>query len=141
MTYAEKLKDPRWQKKRLEILNRDEFCCQSCYDSESTLHVHHRTYFRDKEPWEIPSEYLVTLCESCHGAEKDGTGYHDLPLVLKYRGFLEYDAEVLSGAFLDHKIYYPPSVAASIIAYAISDEAVAKQISDMYFHSLRATKK
>lgn len=27
MTYAEKLKDPRWQKKRLRILERDAFAC------------------------------------------------------------------------------------------------------------------
>ncbi len=27
MTYAEQLKDPRWQKRRLEILQRDEWRC------------------------------------------------------------------------------------------------------------------
>lgn len=38
--YLEKLKDPRWQKRRLEIFQRDEFTCQVCFDTESTLHVH-----------------------------------------------------------------------------------------------------
>ena len=43
-SYYEKLLDPRWQKKRLEILNRDEFKCRSCGDDKSTLHVHHGYY-------------------------------------------------------------------------------------------------
>lgn len=42
--YSEKLKDPRWQKKRLEILNRDEFACRFCGDNKSTLNVHHISY-------------------------------------------------------------------------------------------------
>lgn len=64
MTYVEKLKDPRWQKKRLEILQRDEFECQSCGDKESTLHVHHYTY--SENPWDTPDDDLLTLCEKCH---------------------------------------------------------------------------
>lgn len=63
--YAEKLKDPRWQKRRLEVLGRDEFTCQHCFDSESTLHVHHRAY-GNGDPWDVPDCYLVTLCAECH---------------------------------------------------------------------------
>lgn len=66
MTYAEKLKDPRWQKKRLEILNRDKWKCHYCGDEKSTLHVHHEMYFKGKEPWDIPNECLNTVCENCH---------------------------------------------------------------------------
>lgn len=69
MTYAEKLKDPRWQKKRLEILNRDNFTCQSagCYETTKTLHVHHLDYIPESEgPWDYPDYYLMTLCEDCH---------------------------------------------------------------------------
>lgn len=64
MTYAEKLKDPRWQKKRLQILNRDEFKCTLCGDEKTTLHVHHLKY--SKEPWEIEDKFLKTLCQDCH---------------------------------------------------------------------------
>lgn len=67
MTYAEKLKDPRWQKKRLEILSRDGFSCWWCGDKETTLHVHHEAY--SGEPWEIPEYCLITLCEECHNVE------------------------------------------------------------------------
>ena len=69
MTYSEKLKDPRWQRKRLEILQRDDFTCQKCKDKESTLHVHHRIYLKGNDPWDYPDELLVTLCENCHEAE------------------------------------------------------------------------
>lgn len=66
MTYAEKLKDPRWQKKRLEILQRDDFTCQVCFDNTNTLHVHHLSYEKGIEPWEYPGCSLITLCASCH---------------------------------------------------------------------------
>ncbi len=68
-TYAEKLRDPRWQKKRLEILERDEWTCQLCGDKETTLVVHHRWYRKGKDPWDYPDNCLATLCESCHEQE------------------------------------------------------------------------
>ena len=64
-TYSEKLKDPRWQKKRLLILERDGWSCQSCGDKESTLNVHH-LWYEGNDPWDAPEESLLTLCEPCH---------------------------------------------------------------------------
>jgi len=69
MNYLEKLKDPRWQKIRLEIFQRDNWTCQSCGEITKTLHVHHWTYEKGLEPWDYPLEELVTLCESCHEEE------------------------------------------------------------------------
>ena len=69
--YHEKLKDPRWQKKRLEIMERDNFTCQRCLDIESSLQVHHRHYEWDEDPWDYDDRYLVTLCEKCHECETD----------------------------------------------------------------------
>lgn len=69
-TYSEKLRDPRWQKKRLEILSRDEWTCQGCGDDKSTLHVHHRWYETGNEPWDYSNAALVTLCEECHETEE-----------------------------------------------------------------------
>jgi hypothetical protein len=63
-TYSEKLKDPRWQKKRLETLNRDKFTCMLCGDKETELHINHKKY--TKEPWDAPSNDLETLCKHCH---------------------------------------------------------------------------
>lgn len=61
---SEAYKHPKWQKKRLEILSRDNWACVACKDTESTLHVHHCLYHG--ELWEVPDEWLQTLCESCH---------------------------------------------------------------------------
>jgi len=65
-TYAEKLRDPRWQKLRLEIMQRDQFTCQHCQDKTSTLNVHHALYVKGWEPWEYPPHMLITVCEPCH---------------------------------------------------------------------------
>ena len=70
-SYSEKLRDPRWQKSRLLIFQRDNWACQRCNSTENTLHVHHKLYIRDKEPWDYPDKLLVTLCEYCHQAETD----------------------------------------------------------------------
>lgn len=69
MTYAEKLKDPRWQRKRLEVLNRDSFKCRKCGNDKQTLHVHHTGYRNGHEPWEYQGEELLTLCEACHSKQ------------------------------------------------------------------------
>jgi hypothetical protein len=65
-TYAEKLKDPRWQKVRLKVLERDGWRCVCCGNSRRTLHVHHLKY--NKEPWDADPKHLETLCEHCHKA-------------------------------------------------------------------------
>lgn len=56
MSYLELLKDPRWQKRRLEILERDGWECQNCGGKDKTLHVHHKRY-RGK-PWETRANKL-----------------------------------------------------------------------------------
>jgi hypothetical protein len=72
--YSEKLKDPRWQRKRLEILDRDEFTCQHCHANTKTLHVHHLDYLPGKEPWDYENYFLLTLCEDCHEEETKDRG-------------------------------------------------------------------
>jgi hypothetical protein len=64
--YWEKLKDPRWQRKRLEIMQRDDFTCTRCNTATETLNVHHVRYIKGREPWEYENDLLKTLCESCH---------------------------------------------------------------------------
>lgn len=68
--YASLLKDPKWQRVRLEILSRDHFTCQRCLSKEKTLHVHHKYYLKDLKPWEYDSYLLLTLCEECHEVEE-----------------------------------------------------------------------
>ena len=64
MDYANQLRHPLWQKKRLEILSRDNFTCQTCSDTQNNLQVHHLSYCM--VAWETPNDELITLCESCH---------------------------------------------------------------------------
>lgn len=72
MTYSQKLRDPRWQKKRLEILQRDNWRCVLCGDDKHNLQVHHCVY-RRIEPWEYPDYLYQTLCESCHSHRQELT--------------------------------------------------------------------
>jgi len=67
--YQQKLLDPRWQRRRLEILQRDNWTCWQCGDTQATLHVHHRYYLRETDPWDYPLDALVTLCAYCHEVE------------------------------------------------------------------------
>lgn len=71
MTYAEKLADPRWQRKRLEIFNRDNWKCTQCAKGNRTLHIHHKKYIKGANPWEYESHFLATLCYVCHKKEHE----------------------------------------------------------------------
>lgn len=68
-TYSELLLDVRWQKKRLEILSRDNWICLKCERSDQTLHVHHKKYISGRKPWEYESDNFETLCYKCHSKE------------------------------------------------------------------------
>lgn len=78
--YSDKLKNPKWQKKRLEILERDGFKCKLCGDEETELQVHHKKY-SDGNPWDADDKNLITLCKHCHNAvtvTKDDGGLDNL---------------------------------------------------------------
>jgi hypothetical protein len=64
--YGEKLRDPRWQRRRLEVMKRDDFKCRLCGDAEHTLNVHHLWYERGADPWDYIDDALITTCETCH---------------------------------------------------------------------------
>ncbi len=99
--YYLKLKDPRWSKKREEILVRDKYVCQRCgamhklalqflddqedidhesWEEDTTrLEVHHINY--SGEPWEAKDIDLITLCEYCHdNIEYLKQGGYNMPL-------------------------------------------------------------
>lgn len=71
-TYAELLRDPRWQKKRLKILKRDKWACRACAAFDCSLHVHHLIYIAGKAPWDYGRNHLVTLCKDCHELAHQG---------------------------------------------------------------------
>jgi len=81
--YSYKLKDARWLRRRWQILQRDQNKCCRCgfdpvaergrirhaADLRTHLEVHHRYYEAGREPWDYPSNALVTLCNACHEYE------------------------------------------------------------------------
>lgn len=78
IAYTEQLKDPRWQKRRREIFERDNYICTDCglngrYRDEETgiidfceMHIHHKIYKKNALPWEYDDSELTTLCYVCH---------------------------------------------------------------------------
>lgn len=101
--YYELLKDPRWQKKRLEILERDNWTCQVCTETTKNLHIHHQYYLNNTLPWEYPNEALQTLCADCHEYETTAINKatYQLLLLLKQKGFCSLDFENLISFFED----------------------------------------
>lgn len=64
--YSNHWKDPRWQKFRLKVLEKDGFKCTQCDDDKSPLNAHHLYYISKRKPWEYPIASVLTFCESCH---------------------------------------------------------------------------
>jgi hypothetical protein len=69
-TYAEKLKDARWQEKRKRIYARCEGECEEC-GAAMPLQVHHCYYRYGRQPWQYPDGALLALCEQCHKSRAD----------------------------------------------------------------------
>ncbi len=89
-TYAELLRHPEWQKKRLKIMERDRFKCRDCHDKDTTLNVHHSHYRKGAKPWEYPDDSLLCLCETCHMKRHATTDEIKAMVGVLDKWFLEY---------------------------------------------------
>lgn len=98
-TYYEKLRSPQWQKKRLEIMQRDEFTCQQCFDKDTTLNVHHKNYTKGAEPWEYEDDNFITLCECCHKVNHETMD--EIKRRIFYPPIAEVFCEVLNNQFFE----------------------------------------
>jgi len=137
VTYSEKLKDPRWQKKRLKIFERDEWRCQKCFDAESMLAVHHRYYIVDREPWDYPDKLLVTLCEDCHESERlNYDNAEDILSMLRILFWTEGIHSIIYG-FRKMQLVYPPEVMADMLEWVLSDPDILSELLDRYFAYLK----
>ena len=96
-SYSDKLRNPKWQRKRLEIFERDGFTCTQCGDDKNELQVHHKIYIPDIQPWEYPNDVLITLCKKCHDKEFVRWKYEVYLLhTLKAKGFSSFEILSLS---------------------------------------------
>jgi hypothetical protein len=120
--YLEKLKDPRWQKKRLRVLERDDWACRRCADTTQTLHVHHRVYVAGADPWDYSDAHLVTLCETCHAMESARRPEAEAELLdaLRQKFFWD-DIKALAGGFSSVTGAFPPVVVAEALTWMLSD--------------------
>ncbi len=69
LNYAQQIKHPMWQKKRLEVLEDHGFECENCGSKENELHVHHPFYRKGAMIWQYETEELQCLCNKCHKEE------------------------------------------------------------------------
>ena len=67
--YKSQYLHPKWQKRRLEMLESADYQCQSCEDTEKTLHVHHKRYIKGRDVWDYADDDLEVLCVDCHKHE------------------------------------------------------------------------
>lgn len=134
--YPEKLKDPRWQKVRLRVLERDEFYCQWCTNDKDTLHVHHLSYHGDL--WDAPLDQLLTICESCHKEEHECRKAEEtkLLLALKKCGFNYLSVSDIAKGFENYAPVHCTDVSSCFISWALSDEATMIIIKELFFEHL-----
>ena len=71
MRYSDKLNDPRWLKRKSEIVTRDDFKCQFWHKHHGPFSVHHKYYEYGRDPWDYPDEALITVCQKCHDKLND----------------------------------------------------------------------
>jgi hypothetical protein len=122
---------PNWQKKRLEILERDNFTCTQCGATEETLNVHHSHYVRGRKIWEYENCTLITFCDECHKAKHSDIKAIDPMKVQRlldlYYDFENYTCDIKSG--LEDRQFYMECIMQAInedehyiIASLVDDE-------------------
>ncbi|MEI7672700.1 MAG: HNH endonuclease [Deltaproteobacteria bacterium] len=137
--YSDKPRDPRWQKNRLEILERDEWMCRRCHDKENTLHVHHMKYIPGNNPWEYDKDTLITLCANCHESETTERPSLESYLLdmIKVNLFMADDVETIATGFNGLNSKYPPDVTSVIIRELLSNPKLWTKACDDYFNEIR----
>ena len=70
--YNLSLQDPKWKAKARQIRDRDGNKCTRCGTKKNELHVHHKYYLPNREPWDYTDKALITLCVTCHEKEHAG---------------------------------------------------------------------
>lgn len=139
--YYEKLKDPRWQRLRLEVFNRDEWTCRKCQSQKDTLVVHHLVYKMGAEPWEYMAAELITLCSQCHEYEHEQrkAAEHRLLEVLRLNRYFVDDINGITDGLLylksmdDNACFVPVG---DKLRWALSDKDMLQVIEDEWIKSV-----
>ncbi len=144
MNYYQQLRHPLWQRKRLEVFQRDGFMCQSCLCEDKPLHAHHKRYVKGRKAWEYPLEELVTLCDDCHTKEHEGiiefqgvvavSGMTQGELTALVRGFSV--AKPLDQDDIEFMRTLNHQEAAGYLAYVLSGLLDGKQLEQVYAYAM-----
>lgn len=72
-SYSDALQDPRWQKRRLEILSAADWACEDCGRKDRAFDIHHNFYIRAfrNQPWRYENDLVMALCKPCHKFRQD----------------------------------------------------------------------
>lgn len=135
--YSDKLKDPRWQKIRLKIFERDEWACRECSSKENTLHVHHRYYEKNVDPWDYPLDSLITLCAYCHLKETESMKINEkLFIKAVKKNFLAEQILELANAFSKLELMHVNYLVSSVIAFSITNPKIQLLLIENYYQHL-----
>lgn len=93
MKYSDKLKDPRWQRRKSEVQHKANFTCEDCGSTTKTLHVHHCFYVTGRDPWEYDDDLLMLLCDECHPRRQNLEQQAHIELARKMRNMTIYELE------------------------------------------------
>jgi hypothetical protein len=131
--YLEKLRDPRWQRKRLHIFERDQWTCQGCGKIDQPLNVHHKLYIDGKEPWETDDKYLITLCDECHALETDKRDLIESILLKTLRiKFTLKDLATITAGFYHLNIINDSHLISKVIRYALTTPTLTTELINRY---------
>lgn len=129
--YLAKLRDPRWQKLRLEILERDGWRCGYCNATDKTLHVHHLWYEDDAEPWDADPSALQALCEECHKwfTTMDRVSNREIPRALRRLGVDPESMFEVATAISESPLEIEPCEVVALVALFFSNPWFRQQMS------------
>jgi hypothetical protein len=131
--YTEKLKNPKWQRKKTEILMRDDFICRRCGDTESSLHVHHTYYTWGIEPWDYENSSLLTLCETCHSWETDNLKNEKKEFIDAFckKGFTANEFLFVWQNLMGSTVDASAEELARVLSYVLTDEKTFKLVNSL----------
>lgn len=133
-SYAELLKSPPWQKKRLEMLEASGWSCDNCGNDKETLNVHHRVYIKGRKPWEYDASQLQVLCQTCHKTHHEVEGAFKLAVADSSFCLMS-----IGAGFLDASMGLPEE-SEIICSEGCPDMLDAGRVANLFFYAKRETK-
>ena len=131
--YSDLLKDPRWQKKRLEIFKRDGWSCRLCGNKDITLVTHHKVYLPSKKPWEYPNDLLITLCEDCHSTEPEQVAWAEECIIKSLRElFISPELFIIADGFDKLSKLNSDRLTARVYEHALSETDIQNHLVQIY---------